>query len=364
MALSNKEFQDLVGIVAKLPSYQKADTRFGLLKMAFTGRPRSNDILTTMSLDSAPIDASSTTIDTLARFGRISEDTQDDALVIFLNHILMYYGGETEEATIINNTIVKRIAENQSSERPIIPSKSLPQNEWRGLEDKELVQEKIIGENTLRPIHYLNLALEAAKAVVKIKLERGCGSGFLCGKDLIITNNHVVASKEEAMNSRFLFNFQVDKNEELEEVTKLSTLEDGFFYTNEELDFTVIQIESTPPNVKPLKLKSTIVNIDDRVSIIQHPGGYFKQISMQNNFVVYADNKVVQYVTSTEPGSSGSPVFNDSFEVVAIHHSGGNLPDPQTQRRYLRNAGSSMVAVMQDIQANHQTLAELIGSNA
>lgn len=91
---------------------------------------------------------------------------------------------------------------------------------------------------------------------------------------------------------------------------------------------------------------------DDRVAIIQHPGGHLKKISMQNNFIAYADANVVQYTTSTLPGSSGSPVFDDEFKVVAIHHSGGMLVEPGTQQRYLRNAGTSMIAVLKDMQAN------------
>ncbi|MBK9054813.1 MAG: trypsin-like peptidase domain-containing protein, partial [Chloroflexi bacterium] len=43
---------------------------------------------------------------------------------------------------------------------------------------------------------------------------------------------------------------------------------------------------------------------------------------MQNNFVAFADTRIIQYLTSTEPGSSGSPVFNNDFVVVGIHHSG------------------------------------------
>ncbi|ODH02276.1 hypothetical protein A4S05_24955 [Nostoc sp. KVJ20] len=61
------------------------------------------------------------------------------------------------------------------------------------------------------------------------------------------------------------------------------------------------------------------------MAIIQHPGGHLKKISIQNNFVAYTDNKVLQYTTSTEPGSSGSPVFDDDFQVVGIHHSGGSV---------------------------------------
>jgi V8-like Glu-specific endopeptidase len=60
----------------------------------------------------------------------------------------------------------------------------------------------------------------------------------------------------------------------------------------------------------------------------------------------------LQYTTSTEPGSSGSPVFDDEFQVVGIHHSGGMLPEPNTQRRYLRNAGTSAIALLNDLQNN------------
>ncbi|WP_272819053.1 hypothetical protein [Scytonema hofmannii] len=48
----------------------------------------------------------------------------------------------------------------------------------------------------------------------------------------------------------------------------------------------------------------------------------------------------------------GSPVFDDDFLVVGIHHSGGMLVEPSTQRRYLRNAGTSAIAVLKDLQAN------------
>ncbi|MBK7918080.1 MAG: trypsin-like peptidase domain-containing protein [Chloroflexi bacterium] len=66
--------------------------------------------------------------------------------------------------------------------------------------------------------------------------------------------------------------------------------------------------------------------------MIQHPGGHYKKISMQNNFVAFADARYLQYLTSTEPGSSGSPVFDNDFLVIGIHHSGGMLPEPGANR--------------------------------
>jgi predicted NACHT family NTPase len=119
-----------------------------------------------------------------------------------------------------------------------------------------------------------------------------------------------------------------------------------------ELDYTVVSLKDLPSFGSPLILKSKQVRRDDRVAIIQHPGGHLKKISMQNNFVAYADANVVQYTTSTLPGSSGSPVFDDDFQVIAIHHSGGMLLEPGTKQRYLRNAGTSMIAVLNDLKSN------------
>ena len=107
---------------------------------------------------------------------------------------------------------------------------------------------------------------------------------------------------------------------------------------------------------------------DQRVAIIQHPGGFLKKISMQNNFVADADDRLVQYYTSTQAGSSGSPVFDDDFAVVAIHHSavhdqdwhgGGRLHPPsaqpsdpkQLEELQWRNQGTSMIAIRDKLQA-------------
>ena len=94
---------------------------------------------------------------------------------------------------------------------------------------------------------------------------------------------------------------------------------------------------------------------------IQHSQGLPKQISLQNNFVEYVGGNVVQYVTSTLPGSSGSPVFNDAWEVVAIHHSGGNIPEPTTQKQYSRNEGILIESILSDIPVE---LRELISKTA
>ena len=87
---------------------------------------------------------------------------------------------------------------------------------------------------------------------------------------------------------------------------------------------------------------------------------------MQNNFVAFANARLVQYTTSTEPGSSGSPVFVEQddgrFAVVAIHHAGGMLREPGSPQRYLRNEGISMIAVLDDLKQNAPEIFARLGT--
>src|SRR5262249_44290809 len=53
------------------------------------------------------------------------------------------------------------------------------------------------------------------------------------------------------------------------------------------------------------------------------PGGERKQVCVrENKLLKYDDNSpFIWYQTDTVGGSSGSPVFNNSWDVVALHHS-------------------------------------------
>jgi endonuclease G, mitochondrial len=65
------------------------------------------------------------------------------------------------------------------------------------------------------------------------------------------------------------------------------------------------------------------------VNIIQHPDGERKQIVLRENRVVGRGKKglTLHYGADTLPGASGSPVFNDEFEVIGLHHAGAAILD-------------------------------------
>ena len=69
------------------------------------------------------------------------------------------------------------------------------------------------------------------------------------------------------------------------------------------------------------------------VNIIQHPRGRPKEVALQDNQVTKVDHVVLQYTCDTEPGSSGSPVFNNRWKLVALHHASVIADESEGGRR-------------------------------
>jgi len=340
--LSQADFQRLTQIVQDLPDFANVRDRVRLVAGALEGVPQADVILARLDLDGTPMAVSVEVVRFLARFGQVAYGKE--ALGVFLNYIQPFTGDE-------NAGFIASLFEIYPLDAPASPDLTL--DRWHGADNVADVHEKIIGENTLRHLYVLELALEAAKAVVHLRVmqsggKEALGTGFMIATDLLMTNHHVIATASEAQTTTYSFNYQLDRKGQLCNPVSAHALSEGLFHTEPDLDYTVIQLEN-PPDFGFLHPGTVPVRRDDRVTIIQHPGGHLKQISMQNNFAAYADARVLQYTTSTLPGSSGSPVLNDALEVVAIHHSGGMLIEPSTGRRYLRNAGTSMIAVLDDL---------------
>ena len=240
-----------------------------------------------------------------------------------------------------------------------------PAETWRDERPAaEVVRERIIGENTLRPIYYLHLALRAAEAVVRIEVPGvGAGTGFLVAPDLMMTNHHVIGDAEQARRAEVTFFYELDIDKGERAGRTVGTAEDALKFTDEALDVTLVRVKNPPALAHYLPLRAVLLEQDQRVAIVQHPGGFLKKISMQNNFVAHADTRLVQYYTSTQAGSSGSPVFDDYFAVVAIHHSAVHDPswddagrirrsDPKrVEEMQWRNQGTSMIAVRDRLKA-------------
>ena len=340
--LDRPDFLRLLTVVQAHRSFANVRDRRRLLEAAFEGEPRGVTVLANIDLDGNPRDVATEVVTALMRFGQVAYARE--ALGVFVNELLNRTG-DTEDERFLRALFAK-----YPLDKPVVAA--LPITEWRGTQSAAEVEEKIISDNTMRDIRYLEQAIQAARAVVRIAVGSGAGSGFMIAPDLVMTNHHVIHSQAEAGTAEIMFDFQLGLDGATLPTHVARTRHGGMFYTQPDLDFTVVQVDDAPDFGAPLRLRGREIQIDDYVAIIQHPGGNLKKIAMQNNFVAYADPRVVQYYTCTDEGSSGSPVFNDSLEVVAIHHAGGLLEQPGTGRRYLRNQGVNMRSVLDDLRRN------------
>ena len=235
-----------------------------------------------------------------------------------------------------------------------IDIKTVPWHE--GLPDLQL--EKILGHtSTLLPIHFLGDGLIVAKCVVRIVLPttKGTrlGTGFLIENNLLVTNNHVLADETEAADATIEFEYEEIKPGYPKTVTTYSLDPENVFITSKQDDYTIVKITGDANNkFGVLKLSTEQLEKGTHVNIIQHPGGGYKQIGLYRNLVTYVDDNIVQYLTDTEPGSSGSPVFNSNWEVVALHNSSGTAKESVSSGDYLlRNQGINILKIVAAVKA-------------
>lgn len=213
------------------------------------------------------------------------------------------------------------------------------------------IAEKLMGsESQLRSTGWLAEGLRLASAVCRLTDGATFGSGFRCREDAVMTNHHVIGERDTATKFRAEFFFEEDAERKLRIPISIALEPLRLFWTSQKLDVTLVGISTISRNdVAIIPLSSEIgAKIDDHVSIIQHPSGGPKQIAVTNNRVMNLYDPYVHYMTDTLPGSSGSPVFVDTWSVVAIHHAGGNVRKNVRGDVIFANEGILIKALLSD----------------
>jgi endonuclease G, mitochondrial len=182
-------------------------------------------------------------------------------------------------------------------------------------------------------------------ARILVSTERGggverFGTGSLVGPRVLLTNNHVLKTAETAARATVEFGYVLGLNGHSSGTVSFELEPDALFLTNRELDYTLVAVQEQNEDGEALAQFGWNPLIEaegkaikgEMLNIVQHPNGEPKQLAMRENRLVDLLENFLHYETDTAPGSSGSPVFNDQWEVVGLHHSGVPRKDDQGRK--------------------------------
>ena len=174
----------------------------------------------------------------------------------------------------------------------------------------------------------INFVQKAINAVCEICLSNGFGSGFFCKipftqnnnllLPVLLTNNHVLSSNDLKNDIKIKINGE----------TKILALKDRKTWTNQEMDFTCIEIKEEEDNIH------TFYNLDDKVLDKNYSNDCYlnqnvfifainkndKQIGFSNGVIKKNQDSFFAHTCNSFPGCSGGCIVNQfNNNVIGIH---------------------------------------------
>lgn len=227
--------------------------------------------------------------------------------------------------------------------------------------------EALLGADRTHTVRWYKKGLEQCNSIARVDRPDGQGHGtgwlvnaseFFPGKQgvLLLTNAHVVSNHPDYITNRSAIHPKDTKIEfQMLGENGRFDVEAEVFWTSPpaELDATFLVLKGEP-KIVPLVIHDRPVQMTDpapRLYIIGHPGGRDLEFSLDDSHLVSCNDTFIHYRTPTEPGSSGSPVFeSDDWRVVALHHSGSKtMKRLDGQGTYEANEGIAIQALKRSL---------------
>ncbi|MBZ9683333.1 serine protease [Mesorhizobium sp. CO1-1-2] len=211
------------------------------------------------------------------------------------------------------------------------------------------VLEALLGRDGIKTIEWLRNGVEVSRSIGAIRQVGGgkVGTGFIVrggdflptlgNEPLLLTNSHVVSDGTIAYSLPFDECEVVFEEIDARRFPIIAVL---WHSPVDMLDACLVRLaddgasRSAPVRLAP---RLPVLTPPQRVYVIGYPGGDDLSISLDGNLLLDHEGpphgmppdpklrRRLQYEAPTEPGSSGSPVFNASnWRVIGVHHAGGS----------------------------------------
>ncbi len=226
----------------------------------------------------------------------------------------------------------------------------------------DLVREVVLNAREFLSIEFLERGLLAAHPVGRILIRSGSGllargTGFLVAPGLALTNEHVLPSEDIAAACAIEMDYEQNRLGPVKTPQIFFFEPKRFYLVDATLDFALVAVADRSDRgarissygwlpLNGAQGKIAVLDID-YLNIIQHPLGREKEVVLRENRVLDlrtgneqgadAMGPFIHYEADTEKGSSGSPVLNDQWDVLALHHTG--VPKRDAQGNWLDKDG-------------------------
>jgi V8-like Glu-specific endopeptidase len=218
--------------------------------------------------------------------------------------------------------------------------------------------------------------------IFKGKPKTYLGTGWLITPDLLVTNHHVVNARDDgthaaeadlrlqAGKTQVQFDYEnPDAAIESEAVTELA----AWAPLDGPLDYAIVRLAQKQDATRPpLRLRREAMKLPADVAeypalnIVQHPLGGPKMVAFRNNQVVQVMDGDLWYYTDTQRGSSGAPVLDDDWRVVALHKRWTWATGLKYQGKSASwvNVGTQIASILADLRAKESpVLGEILSQS-
>jgi endonuclease G len=207
--------------------------------------------------------------------------------------------------------------------------------------------EAIIGrDERVRPV-FFERAIRTGRSVALLTVPRifdgvhkandySFGTGWLIAPNLMIINRHVIDARDRrfeppARSSDFTaqgaatiawFDYHQEGGTH-QDATMTELVASDLTY-----DFALLSVSPTSAAIVqdrpplPLIRDSRSLVRSDSINVVQYPGGGPLQYAIRSNYYwgMGSQSYYLHYLSDTERGASGSPVLDDTWQVLALHH--------------------------------------------